>query len=448
MIFSVSTLALLAFVYISAANFIEQQTQDTIDAEITGLVEQYQARGLIGLRQVIEARAAAAPDRRSVYLLESRFATYLAGNVDRWPATGITDDEGFRFKVLVAATGKQHTVLARRFRLSNGSRLLVGRDIEDRLAIQNKLMNGAIYGSGVMLLLALAGGMITSRMMLGRINRMNRSVSSIMRAKPHSANDHQSLSDRVALHGGGDEFDNLARNLNSMLDRIQRLVQGMREVSDNIAHDLRTPLNRMRGRLEDHLRNADHDPETARLAQETMHDCDQLIATFNALLSIARAEAGARDRWAEFDLAEIIGDAIDLYEPLAEEAGVELKLHSEMPPKGPIIHGDRQLLSQALANMIDNALKYAASGKAIEVGFDTAPSFWVADRGPGIPAGQHQAVFARFTRLEEDRSSPGNGLGLSLVQAVAHLHEAELVLLDNAPGLKIVMRLPQDLRIS
>ncbi len=283
-----------------------------------------------------------------------------------------------------------------------------------------------------------------TRRVLGRIDDMTGTSRNIM------AGD---MSGRLAIRGTNDEFDRLAGSLNVMLDRVEELMKGLKEVSDNIAHDLKTPLTRLRNRAEEALRTAGG-AEDYRTALETIiEEADNLIRVFNALLMIARAEAGnAREGMATFDVADVARDVAELYEPVAEEAGVALTLDLDgAAAEGLQIVGSRELVGQALANLVDNALKYAtlAEGQgahaavtisAARVG-DTVEVV-VGDRGPGIPEADRARVLDRFVRLEGSRSRPGFGLGLSLAAAVARLHGGLLRLEDNAPGLRAVVVLP------
>ena len=236
-----------------------------------------------------------------------------------------------------------------------------------------------------------------------------------------------------------DEFDDLAQNLNGMLDRIERLLAGMRQVSEDIAHDLRTPLTRMRSRIEVALMGTPDPDEWRGLLEQTLQDADRLIETFNALLAIARAEAGAQQGdWERLDLAEVARDVADLYEPLAEEGSINLKL--DLLP-GAIILCHRQLVSQAIANVADNAVKYTPAGGTVTIATSPhpQPTVTITDTGPGIPAELRDHAKQRFVRLDAQRTTPGSGLGLSLVDAVAKLHEAKLTLEDNRPGLKVTL---------
>jgi len=427
-LFGVSALALLGFLYFRTAVVMEQQTKDTINAEITGLKEQYQTLGLVGLKQAIERRSAVNPNRASVYMLTDPRGKRIAGNLEGWP----TDERGpegwltFQIEVPDGEKVTYRGALGATFLVPGGFRLLVGREIENLLKTQSLIQKAIGWGIGLTLLLGLVGGFLMSRGMLGRIDTINRTTRRIM------AGD---LSQRISLKGSRDEFDVLAGNLNEMLDQIESLLDGMREVTDNIAHDLRTPLSRMRSRLEVALM-ADPDRAEARaLLEQTLVDADTVIQSFNALLSITRAEAGGeRAAFERVDLSELGRDLADLYGPLAEEKG--LAFTSSCPP-GLALQGDRHLLAQALANLLDNAIKYTPAGGRITLAGRAGPVITVADTGPGIPSAERDRVLERFVRLDKDRSTPGNGLGLSLVSAVAKLHGAKLVLEDNNPGLRV-----------
>jgi signal transduction histidine kinase len=249
----------------------------------------------------------------------------------------------------------------------------------------------------------------------------------------------------VPLNGSGDEFDSLAENLNRMLDRIERLMKGLREVTDSVAHDLRTPLNRLRNRLEESVARLNASGSQADEIERAIAETDQLIATFNALLLIAETDAGTtRAAMSALDLGSVAADVVELYEPLAEERKISLAL---APGAGVVVEGNRSLIAQALANLVDNAIKYTPAGGKVRIraaNTNAGVELSVADSGPGIPSADRPRVTERFVRLEASRSSPGTGLGLSLVMAVAHFHHAELALEDNVPtGLKAVLRFPK-----
>jgi signal transduction histidine kinase len=423
----------LTFVYVAAVEYMEQQARETIDADAQGLLEAHAFGGVSSLVELVELRSAHDPDRASFYLLVDPTGRYLAGNLGAWPAEPPQAGDLYRLRVIDRRRDPQasHQVLARAVDLPSGARLLVGRDIEDKLRTQQLLRSAIAGGTGLMLLLGLLGGFALSRWTIGRLEQVNRTTAAIMAGH---------LGRRIELLGGGDEFDELAQNLNAMLERIEQLVASMREVTDNVAHDLRTPLNRMRSRIEVALMKDVDRAEARELLEATMRDADALIATFNALLSIARVEAGSERReQVPVDLSALARDVVELYEPLAEEKTIALGLDTPAPVT---VEGDPQLLAQALANLVDNAIKYTPEGGTVVVRTraGTEPVLEVVDNGPGIPPHLREKALERFVRLDPDRSAPGNGLGLSLVAAVAKLHGARLELTDNRPGLVVSLR--------
>jgi signal transduction histidine kinase len=320
---------------------------------------------------------------------------------------------------------------------------LVGRDLEERTRMRSIIVAAARGSVALVIVLGLAGGFFVTRRVLRRFDAVTETTQRIM------AGD---LSGRLPVTGIGDELDRLALNLNVMLERIEALMRGLKEVSDNIAHDLKTPLTRLRNRCEEALRTARTGDDYRGALEGMIDESDGLIRTFDALLMIARAESGqARDNMVEFDACEIVRGVGELYEPLADDKGLTLTV--DAPDVAPI-RGNRELLSQALANLVDNAIKYAqpagqgCSGEKppaeIVVGARRQGEhvlLTVADRGPGIPETDRVRAVERFVRLGQG-SAPGSGLGLSLAAAVSRLHGGDLALEDNAPGLRVVISLP------
>ena len=441
LVFAASVIGVLFFVYWTSADFVERQTEATLDAEVTGLAEQYAQRGLSGLVQIVAARSAGDRGDGMLYLVTNRDGRPLAGNISGWP-TGVPVRSGsLSFQIDVPGKGRSETHPARGtlFTIPDGYRLLVGRDISDATAFRDRIRATLLWAGLVALGIGLLGGTVMSRNMLRRVEQVNRTAERVIAGN---------LSDRVPRRGTNDEFDQLAANLNGMLDQIERLMSGMREVTDNVAHDLKTPLARLRARLELALIGPDDALARTDAIRAAIDEADRLLATFNALLGIAEAEAGAGGRTGEkLDLGEVARAVVELYEPVAEEKGFALRLDSAPTT---MIRGDRHVLSQALANLIDNALKYGApndgvpghsgdecGGGDIAIGVrqsDGRAVIEVADCGPGIPEEDRASVFDRFVRLEPSRSTPGNGLGLSLVRAVARRHEGIVTLDDNYPG--------------
>ena len=430
LVFAASVLGVLLFVYWKSANFIEQQTEATLDAEITGLAEQYAQRGLSGLVQIVAARSAGDRGDAIIYLVTDPDGRPLAGNIAAWPADAPTHSAWLSFALERRVVGRieTHPARGRLFIIPGGYRLLVGRDISDAAAFRSQVRSTLLWAGLFSLGIGVLGGTVMGRNLLRRVEQVNRTSERVMAGN---------LSDRVPLDGTSDEFDQLAVNLNRMLDQIERLMTAMREVTDDVAHDLKTPLSRLRTRLERALAKPPAGSSQNDAIRAAIDEADRLLATFNALLSIAELESGARNDQTELvDLSEIAHSAAELYEPVAEERGFVLSVVTK--PR-LTIRGDRHLLSQAVANLLDNALKYAGGGE-IEIrafASNERAVLEVADHGPGVPEVDRESVFDRFVRLEPSRTTPGNGLGLSLVRAIVRRHAGSVSLEDNRPGLRI-----------
>ena len=442
-VFGTAAALAIAYIYWNTSGLIERQLEGAIQAEIRGLSEQYRAGGLNQLTRTVANRSRREGD--DLYLLTDREGRYLAGNLtevspDLWNTVGQIE---FVYGRPGADGPSKRLALANVFRLREGYRLIVGRDIEDRREFQTVIWRAFFIGLGLVALFGLGGGILVSRSLLARIEDVNATSRTIM------AGD---LSGRIPVTSADDEIDRLSENLNAMLDRIEQLMAGLREVSDNIAHDLKTPLNRLRNRIEGALRQGGGESSYRDALEMTIEEADDLIKTFNALLSIARLEAGSvGESMQEVDIGAVVRDAAELYEPVADERGVALKTEI---PDGLKMRADRQLLGQALANLIDNAIKYGvpqgtggAPGEASDITIsagqkDGQIEICVADHGQGIPSADRERVLERFVRLEESRTPPGSGLGLSLVAAVAHLHGGDVQIESNKPGLRVVLSLP------
>ena len=441
-VFALFAAFLLGYFAWNTRRFITSQITQTVDAEIAGLAEQYRLAGIRRLVLIIDARSRRPGS--SLYLVTTEAGEGLAGNIASIEP-GVLDRPGWSeitYKRMEGADQVPHRALVQVFRLPSGFRLLVGRDLEERERVEETLIAGWQWSVALVIVMGLAGGFFITRRVLKRVDAMTATTQTIMTGD---------LTGRVPTAGTGDEFDRLAGNLNAMLERIEALMRGLKEVSDNIAHDLKTPLTRLRNRSEEALRSAKGEADYRAALEATIEESDGLIRTFNALLMIARAEAGqAPDVTAEFNLAEVARDIAELYEPLADDRGLQLRVQA--PPAIPMT-GNRELISQALANLLDNAIKYAAPDPRGSQQFhpdimisveakDSHILLSVGDRGPGIPPGECARAVERFVRLESSRSEPGSGLGLSLVSAVARLHGGELTLENNAPGLRAVIMLP------
>ncbi len=443
LIFILFAVSLLGYFALNTRRLITEQITRTVTAEVTRLREQYREAGIRGLVLFIDLRSRRPGS--NLYLVTTPTGEALAGNVGAL-APGALDHPGWveaLYRRIEAPDDTEHHALVLVVELPGGFRLLVGRDLEERERIYGIIANAGRWSFALVVVLGVAGGFFVSRRVLKRIDAMTDTAHTIM------AGD---LAGRLPIAGTGDELDRLAENVNAMLERIEALMGGLKEVSDNIAHDLKTPLTRLRNRCEQALRTARTDGDYRVALESTIAESDDLIRTFDALLMIARAESGqARDNMTEFDAAEIARDIGELYEPLAEQKGLALKVEA---PLATPVRGNRELVSQALANLIDNAIKYAGpdtskvNGAPAEIVIKASAdgeriTLTVEDRGPGIAESERGRVVERFVRLEQSRSLPGSGLGLSLASAVARLHGGELKLEDNYPGLRSVIALPR-----
>ncbi len=423
---------------------VDGEIAQTIQADAKGLSDQYQQGGVRRLGAVVEARTRAPGS--SLYLLTDAAGEPLAGNVAQIPP-GVLEHPGFVDTPYRTVTGddRYRRALARIYVLPGGFRLLIGHDLGDRARIGAVMVKALATSLIFFAALAALGALFVARRVLGRIDAINTSAQNIM------AGD---LAQRLPVSGSGDELDRLAESLNAMLGRIDLLMQGLREVSDNIAHDLRTPLTRLRNHAEAALAFEGGAAAYRTALERTIDESDDLIKIFNALLLIARVESGAEvETQNSFDAGEAARAVAELYEPIAEEEGGQLRVEAEGPL---VVRGNRELVSQAIANLVDNALKYAAPKEADAAELanpDVVISArregeWVtlavADRGPGIAPEDRARVLNRFVRLEGSRSRPGSGLGLSLAAAVARMHGGAVELDDNRPGLIVRLRLPAD----
>jgi signal transduction histidine kinase len=439
-VFTIFAAFLIGTIARNTTEILQTQMRRAVNAEMNAIAEQYRGGGIPRLARFIELRS-----RRpgaSLYLLTDPEGNKIAGNVESVPPRILNQTDPAPQLVPYQRLeedrpGAPYAALVRVAELPGGSRILVGRDISESEELAGIVRQALIWTVALMAGLGLVSWMFVSRRVLKRIDSIAESSRRIMEGD---------LSRRLEVTGTGDEFDRLAESLNTMLARMERLMFGLKQVSDNIAHDLKTPLTRIRNRLETTLARGGGDAENREALQATIEEADQLIRTFNALLLIARAEAGSPDvEFGVFDASQVARDVFELYEPLADEAGVSLKLQTG----GPVmVRANRELISQALANLVDNAVKYADEGAAepevvIAVGQDSGTvALSVSDNGAGIAEADRTRVTERFVRLEESRSKPGAGLGLSLVSAVAQLHGGKLVLDDNSPGLAATLCVP------
>lgn len=430
-LFFVSATILLGLFNWAAIGYVEQEADAAIEAEVTGLAEQFAQRGPTGLTQVINSRIEAFPGGDAVYLIADRNGKPFVGNLDAWPELQLIENDWVSFRH-TEANGEVVQVRARLFVPQPDVRMLIGRKVRALDQLSALADRTLFWGLGITLALALTGGLLMSENVLRRVGQFNLTSRRIMGGD---------LSQRIATTGSGDEFDKLAQNLNAMMDQIEALMGSIQHMSDNVAHDLRTPLTRLRNRLEDLLMDAEGKQQDD--IATCIEDADQLLSTFASLLSIARIEAGTYDTNLDpVNVSQAARDAYELYAALAEEKGVSLTCDADPDVD---VRGDRNLLFQAITNLLDNAIKYTPPGGevGITVGREGGrPVVRVADSGPGIPSELREKVMQRFFRIDESRSAPGAGLGLSLVYAIAQRHDIELRLEDAEPGLRVELRFP------
>jgi signal transduction histidine kinase len=422
--------AIFLFVYLSTTSYVRNHADQSILAEYQSLRDAYERSGRDGLADLIRQRMADRSFADSIYVLADPASAVVAGNLPQWPAASADLSGWTEFRSRPSPSEATTTPLVRGLLTTfpNGDRLLVARNIGHLDHFAARIKTAVILG--VVLTFVIGGftGFLVTRRSVGRIESINATSRAIMAS---------GLDKRIPLRGTRDEWDAVAENLNLMLDRIETLMGEVKQVSDNVAHDLRTPLTRMRGRLEKAYhaeRQADADQA---LIADTIADLDSVLRIFASITRIAQIETQARKGgFRTVNLVEIAGEVVELYDAAAEQDATRLTLSGD---REVLVTGDRDLLFDAIANLVDNAIKHGRAGGQVTVSsesLDGRPVISVADDGPGIPPAQRAHVFKRFYRLEQSRYTPGNGLGLSLVAAVAHLHGARVELLDNAPGLK------------
>src|SRR3954454_21919970 len=447
LLFALFAVSLLGYFAWNTRRLINEQIIANVSTEIGQLSDMFARRGLHGLVGTIENRALRPGS--NLYLVTTPAGQAVAGNVGSL-APGVMATTGWSetsYRRLDEQDSADHRALVNVTELTSGFRLLIGRDLEERRRVFGIVAKAAQWSLLIVVVLGLGGGIFVARRVLRRIDAMTGTAQRIM------AGD---LSGRLPVGRSGDELDRLAENLNAMLERIEALMIGLKEVSDNIAHDLKTPLTRLRNRAEEALATSRREVDYRAALERTIEESDGLIRTFNALLMIARAESGqARGNMDDFDAADVANGIFELYEPLAEDAGMALKVKAA--PAG--IHGNRELISQALANLVENAIKYGKPEPAAQpLGADAVKAsreiliearregdsvlLSVTDHGPGIPEADRKHAIERFVRLETSRTLPGSGLGLSLASAVATLHGGELRLGDSHPGLIATLAIP------
>jgi signal transduction histidine kinase len=442
-LFVLAAAAIAVILFWQSNKVLTGQVLTTLQAEAQILKAEAAGGGIESLTATIAASS--RPEGPGLYYLVDDNGNKLAGNLNRMPPELLGGRGGvFRYAGESERPGHERLAVAIPVNVGKGARLIIGRDIEDQRAFADTMKRIFLVGFGAVSAIGLLGGLVISRLVLARLETITQTSKSIMEGD---------LSRRIPIEGNGGELDGLAENLNDMLDRIEGLMSGLREVSDNIAHDLKTPISRLRNSAEAALRDPRGEDAYREGLERTIEKADDLIKTFNALLLIARLEAGPLEESLEqFDLGQLVEDVAELYMPAAEEAGFALTVETA---KGMRVNANRQLMGQALANLIDNAIKYSRGGTAGgDITVNALPltngdiEISVGDHGPGISDQDKARVLKRFVRLEQSRTKPGTGLGLSLVAAVARLHGGRVRLEDNAPGLRVVLVLPARVTVA
>lgn len=432
LVFGASAFLLAAALWYSTLGLLQGQAQDAVRNDSQTLLEHYQIGGIESLDMAIANRLHRSTDPDGIYLLANSEGDLLEGNLDLWPAE-LTHAEVW-YELPVRQHGIRSTALLRMEILPDGMKLLVGRDMRARLELRNVLRAGLIWAFCLVVVLGVLGAVLIRSLFQRTIRDISMTTSAIARGD---------ISRRVPVSGLGDEFDDLTLTINDMLDRISRLMDGVRQVSNAIAHDLRTPVTRARARLEDAALYAHSNEEMEAAINRAIQDLDGIMAVFQALLRISEIEAGARRAaFAVFDLSAVLRDIDELYDAVAEEKGISLKTIVKQPL---MMFGDWELIQQAVVNLLDNALKFSSSGTPLELVAQPVNGvvlIVVADRGPGIAEQDRSRATERFFRAETARHTSGSGLGLALVAAVAQLHGGTLNLEDNNPGLRAVLALP------
>ncbi len=441
LLFTICAIVLIFYVTGESVRFLTVQTRESIDEEIVELSGAYQRGGIPALVRTIDRRS--RQPGANLYLVTDSSGRILVGNVEKIEP-GVLKREGWTARPFSYerfsenADERAHPALAQIIALPNGMRVLVGRDLAEPERFRKVIRRALILALGMMGLGALLIWYFVGRQALKRIDAVSVASNRIMGGD---------LTGRLPVTGSGDEFDRLSLNLNAMLGRIGELNDGLKQVSDNIAHDLKTPLTRLRNRAEAALAAKQTAPGYRSAIEDMISESDQLIKTFNAILMISRLEAGySQESMSEADLADIVGDVIELYEPVAEEAGVALTRGMIAAVK---LQANRELVAQALSNIVDNAIKYChgqTDRPAVKVELlqeAGGARIVVTDNGPGIPEADRDRATERFVRLEKSRSEPGSGLGLSLAKAVMKLHKGALKIGSANPGLSVELIFPK-----
>ncbi len=432
-IFVLSSLILGAVLWWGTVRYLDSEIDAVILADTQAIGDQLRFLGLPGAARTISDRVEDTADEHAIYLLADPLLHPLAGNMAAWPIE--VDRRPGWYQAELVRQGKRYATRLLNVALPGEFHLLVGRDVQNRVELRALILEGLGWAALAAAALAVAGGLLVRRAVLARVAQLNTTTTAIVQGQ---------LSRRLPTRASADEFDQLARTINEMLAQIELLVDGVRNASNAIAHDLRTPLGELRARLESLARGRPNSDSTGAEIEGAIADVDRLIGIFNALLRLAAIDSGARRAgFREVDLAALVREVAEVYGPLAEERGVVLAAE---PGEGLVVTGDPSMLAQAIGNLVDNAVKYAPARGRVELAArklaDGRLAVSVADNGPGIAEAERAKVVERFYRGDASRGTPGVGLGLAEVAAVARLHGGALELADNGPGLAASLILP------
>ncbi|MFN4017437.1 MAG: sensor histidine kinase [Reyranella sp.] len=434
-LFVLSAGVLFASVYWTATAAMQNDMAAVLRSEAYQLAEVHRRSGLAGLAEQITRRINFRTRGPIFYLLQAPNRRVVVGNLPGMPpVNGAIDFEPDQPQPEFdpERPGERPKLTGFGLTLPDGSFLLVAQDANRLVDMQRAIIRAFAWSGGLTLVLAIAGGVLLGSNFLRRIDTITRTSRAIMEGD---------LSARIPVRGTHDEIDQLVASLNAMLARIQQLMDGLRQVSSDIAHDLRTPLGRLRQRLEDARERATTTADYSAATDAAIEEADALLETFSALLRIAQVEAGAqKSAFAAFDVSALLKSLGETYQPVAEDSDRTLEVQVE---PGAMLTGDRQLIAQLVSNLLENALRHTPEGTNVRLGLHRQGNGFeieVADNGPGIPASEHDKVFDRFYRLDRSRSTSGSGLGLAMVKAIAGLHGLTIRLEDAKPGLRVVLK--------
>jgi signal transduction histidine kinase len=421
-----------AVFYFGTVGIIDRSIDSKLVVVSQRLTDRFEANGVEALQQqILQLLRDGVDQDTEVYLLLDAAGRKIVGNLSAPGGQSALDRLSDQ---TVDRDDRSSTSRLLPHQLSNGDVLVVGRDLQDLREIEQLVMRALLVGGAVGMLLAVGGAVLFRRKLERRVAAIRRTAMEI---------ESGDLSRRIPELDADDEFTRLSADINRMLDRIQHLMNGVRDISNAVAHDLRTPLGRIRSLLDEALRPGTNIAKFREAARTSIHSIDELIMLFDKLLQIAEAESGTRRHsFRPVALRQIIMDVVELYDAMAEANGIALVMDADGEP---IALGDKDLLTSATANLVDNALKYAGHAATVSVRAiqdRNAVSIVVQDNGPGIPPAEREKVLTRFYRLDRSRSFPGNGLGLAIVTAISHLHSGSLSLEDTGPGLTARIVLP------